>query len=247
MINKLGIYALILLIVGVNPVYAGGVMFSAGGVASGADYSDIIFYDGLETADSDKPVLTPTSDSLTRSTNFKLAGTYSGTYTSSVTNGRRFSNVADAVFDRIEGRVGLWIRTATSITDDRMYFAATYTTGSDEVLLINDGTTGIEIRWRGQGTTQQNYTGAVLTPNTEYYLEFSYDATEVVLYIDGVLTSLTSSGTRTAMSASPANGIIAIGSNGTFAIDTDQYMDQLIISDDKTRDINAVKTVTDFN
>jgi len=234
-----------------SPPISGFTSQSVTNNITGDTYADILTYAAFEnTGTLSKPSgQTATTTTLVFVTSPILAGTYAAEYNSSIYNKIEWSNTADANFDRVDGRVGIWITTPATIADDETYFTAYYD-DSNWVALRNYLTTGLEIRWVAQGNVYSVYAASIISASTAYYIEFSYGATadDFALYLNGVAQSATKtvvSGSLSGMASTPTDGHIAVGPH-TYSC-ADATFDQLIISTDTTRDINAIKTVTDFN
>ena len=218
---------------------------------TGVDYSDILLYWGAENSSTaDKPAgLTATKSTLTYQTSPKLAGSYSAKYTSSANDRVQWTNTSDAIFNRSSGRVGGWVSTGATFVDDNVYFEAHYD-ASNYVRFRNSGTSGgIEVLWAGAGVTHQAYTSSLaLSAASEHYIEFSYGAEGIEIYIDGAKQTITKSGTYTAMSASPANGTVSIGASSQIgSAPAGASYDQLFISNDSARDLYAIREVTNVD
>jgi hypothetical protein len=217
-------------------------------------YSDILFHSNFEnTWVANKPTgLTATTHTLsfvTTPAGSILAGTYAGAYNSSTYDALIFPVTADDIFNRVQGRSGAFLTTEATPIDDAVRFEVFYD-ANNYVRFRHYLTTGYEILWRGQGVNYQAYVGGILTPGTADFVSFSYgpNTTDFVIYVNGVAQTMTRTGTLTAMSASPANGTMSIGASASIGgCLAGSVIDQWINSNDKTRDLNAVKTVTNFN
>jgi hypothetical protein len=215
---------------------------------TGVDYSDILLYWGAENSSTaDKPAgLTATTSTLTYQTSPKLAGSYSAKYTSSAYDRVQWTNTSDAIFDRDGGRVGLWITTGSTITDDATYFEAAYD-ATNYVRLRNRGNSGLEVLWKGDGVTYQAYFTAGISPSTSYYVEFSYGVTGVRIMINGVSQSLSEIGQYTAMTGATENGTVSVGAAVSLPSSPEGgSYDQIIISNDPDRDIYAIRAETNM-
>lgn len=231
-------------------VFAFNPLFVCSGAveSGGADYSDIVAHWNFENSLTlDKGGVTGTAqNSPSFTTDYSLTGSYSGT-ASGLWNNWYFSITDNDICPRTSGRIGIWIRTPSTLVDDDGYYEV-YWSDDDRIRLRNYHTTGLEVLYRGQATTYQYYKESIIATDTAYYIEVAWDESTdtVAVYIDGVEeTGFTTAGTFTDTNTDNSGvlyvgGLYIQGMGGA-------YIDQLIISTDKTRDLYSIRNVTDFN
>jgi len=208
-----------------------------------ASYSDILFYhnaDSWATAPTKGAGTVAFTEwaSQNTSTTTKLAGT--GSFdTNDDGYGKMIIPVASN-FSTANARIGFWVHLKEASEATHRIVALTNSTGVNEtsgslfIYILSGG--GIRASING---TQFNATTTAAN-GTAYYVELSiHNNTDVDLLVNGV---------------SEASGTCANtthnGTHLTFFSDTtmlNAYYDQIVFSNDYTRNIYAIRTVTDFN
>jgi len=229
------------------PAWGGHMIMRNRITSSGDDYSDITFWCGFEGTWS-SPTYTMGDDDYSAgdttgtansdavvNTDAALVGTY-GLDSPSGYDKITFDVSSNDIVSGTSGRVGCKIRINTweavvyfimakDATNNRNFFVETY--GTDELLFAWDGS--------GVATT----TDANLSTGTIYFIEISYDTTadEYELFVDGV-SKATGSLARDAFSPEYFYTGNNSGTNG------DIHVDNYMVSNDKDRDLNALKNLT---
>ncbi|MCK4240829.1 MAG: hypothetical protein KAX30_04340 [Candidatus Atribacteria bacterium] len=221
---------------------------TSGKKAAGASYNDITLWLGFEGTWS-SPTYTIGADDYS-------AGDTTGTITSVAvvnsdagligTNGldcptsydrMQFSVSSDNIISGTAGRIGLKIR-FTAWAQDGSVFNVVETAGNDHFDLLTYGADGVgtrelRFRWEDDNSTTNliTTTTADLVLGTIYFIEIKYDTTanSFELWIDGV-----SKGTDTTDKGPIQPVTLEIGE--IFGGALDQHIDNLMISDDITRD-----------
>jgi hypothetical protein len=222
--------------------------------AAPPDYSDITFWLGWEncsptctsytlgsddyTAGEDSTATRNSSPLLTAGS--ALVGSV-GSYHPGSGDNWLFTDSTDGAWPTGSFRVGFKLY-VNSGTDNAVLIKKRY--DGDELFYIrceDAGCDDLRVSYGNGAAYTYIQTNANIIPNaTEVFVEVSYDVTvdEMELFVDGV-----SKGTSTAANtAFTSGGNIQIGETDSVAINC--HLDNIIVSNDYTRDLNALKDLT---
>jgi len=227
---------ILLLLLMVTPVYAGNqnamsviARKKAGGGAT--DYSDILFY---FNCDSDTTGTSPQkgSGTITIDANILLNTTDKIVGTGCLDqNNDGYDNwlwTATSNVDFASGRIGFYFNPQELNTGNCIH-----SVGDDLIFRYTGGNQALTFL----GTTTNITTG--MSIGNWYFLEFKTVGTTCTMYVDGV-----SKGSATG-TGSVNDTVMYMGATDGNA--WDQLWDQVITTNDPDRDLNAVKSVTDFS
>lgn len=209
-------------------------------VSAGVDYSDIIFYHdadslnagGTNEANKAGGDATVTFDAnLLLDTSNKVVGTGCWDQNNYSYAGIKFDTSGN--IDFTDGRLGFYFR---PIEDASGNIVRTKD-GSDFRVYYYD-TNEIAVVWgNGNSAERMNFTR---TLSVWYFLEFKFDGNNLSFYLDGNFVE-----TETQTSPTLDDPTVEFFSHDSPAWDSN--IDQVIISNDKDRDLYAVRAVTDFS
>lgn len=203
-------------------------------VSSGADYSDILFYSncdsntsgqtpqkGSGTIEIDAGILLNTSD--------EVAGT--GCLDQNNDGWDSFYLTASGNFSYLNSRIGFYWNPQEELTNAGVII---YSFGNDFFIMVDTVHQNIQGSFRG---TSENNIGS-FSVGTWYFIELKFSGSSMEVFVDGLsVSTITGSGTFN-------DTVIRFGAIDGNAFD--QLWDQIIISNNNTRDLNAVKAVTNF-
>lgn len=224
---------------------------SSGAISNDAeDYSDITFWLNFENAQSDPDTgdytmgasecsvgdTTGTTASLGQmSTAAAIIGSY-GYETVSSNDYITFSVSSNDIVSGTAGRIGFWYYWKSGAFVDTHHLLKVYQ-DADNYMFLRTETTGegeLQFRWRSGGSNEIDVTTSTanLVEETAYFFEISWDTVNdnTYVYINGVAVVTDESTNITAIS--PSSLIITDDDGTGFNV----YVDNLMISDDPTRD-----------
>ena len=209
-------------------------------------YSDITFYHNCDAlGDATKSVGSATvsyGGSILLETTSPIVGTGSWDNNNAVSN-RIHIAVADNINTGGDFRIGMYIvfkEHQQTETHNLVNGSSTY-----YPMLNPEWGSSNYHRMYLYGTTAHSAKTAP-TLDTAYFWEYAYDSTAntAYVYVDGVLYQQLSGGANAWSDDTFVTFRLGAESSGSI---TDQWYDQIIISNDKDRDIYAIRNVTDFN
>jgi hypothetical protein len=215
-------------------VMGGPMAVTSGG---GSSYSDITYYHNMDAkGDAAKSAGSATvtwgANSAIDTTD-KAVGT--GASYDETTNEVGWSIVATTnIADWTSCRIGMYLIRKASWDYGEMVIL--YSGGGDKFRVRDYGGSSIELRYRG---TSSSGIDIGISTGTPIFVEFKLDGTTCTVYADGV-----SKGSVTGTDAASTDTDLLMKGHATYG--KIRY-DQLIISNDKNRDLNAIKNVTDFS
>lgn len=219
-------------------VYSGGVT---------DDYTDIVFWWRCEGttlgADdySDGDTTAESHGAVAINTDAVKIGTYgvdvpgdNDYYTFVVSNG-------DILPVGGAGRLSCWFYYNTWVDSSYLFYYTSSAATTDRLRIEMVSSNEILMRWVYDGTaTTFSTTDANLSSGTWYYLEFEWDPSNnyMAIYVDGDLKA----SNTTAITALPNSGYWRIGNYNSTA--SDYYLDNITVSDDKDRNLYALRNLT---
>lgn len=228
------------------------IIVGQGGLGTSAadDYSDITFWWRCEGTTLDHPG----NDYSAGDTTTVLAG-IAAINTAAVKNGTNgldcptsasyapFAISSNDIIVAAEGRIGFWLRVTTWV--DGAYITEWRDgSGDDRVHPQLNGTDELKFYWKDGGTERTSLisTDANLSTGTWYFVEFAWKTSTDYreIFVGGV-----SKGSSSAtINASPDNIYFRLGNTGSTL--SDLHEDHLIISNDSTRDLYALKDTDNY-
>ena len=212
------------------------------------DYSDITFWWRCETETLTTGDYTAGEDSTaapnggaTIDSGTKIVGSNSCDFPTG-SDYYAFTDSTDGAFPTGSGRIGFYLY-ATTRLDNGSWFRKLYD-GSNYFYARFKDTDDADLNYTAGGTAVSlNSATNWLSAATWYFVEVAWDdATDFLqLYVNGVSVGTQAGSTLTAFTS---GGGFRIGEvNG---IETDIHIDNIIISNDYTRDLNALKDLTAY-
>lgn len=208
--------------------------------AGGADYSDIIFYDNCDSATNghspQKGTGTVTNTGgILLNTSDQAAGTGCWDQNNDGSDNMNFPVASN--FDYTNSRIGFYWNPQEALTNAGFIIFTSPSLVSNGFKIQSDtGNERFTIEYAGNGT---NNLGSAVSIGAWYFIELKFSDTTMELFIDGV-----SIDTRTRSNAF-TDTAIHFGTYSGNALDS--LWDQVIISNDNTRDLYAIRDVTDFS
>lgn len=207
-------------------------------------YSDITFYHNADSwattpAKGSGSILYSGFSSQITETSTKLAGT--GSFDTNDDGYGMMTIPISGNIDLTNFRAGFWIHANENSAATHRIVGATNSTGVDETsgAMLVYVLSGGGVRLIVNGATVNSTT--TISSGNDYFIEFAVrNTTEVKLFINGTQEGATGTATTTSH-------------NGThltlFSKDVmfDSFWDQIIFSNDPTRNIYAIRTITNFN
>lgn len=211
----------------------------------GASYPDIIFY---WDCDSDTAVTTG-DNSAVRSGGavIDVALKKIGTGSLDCPNAQDYASFdwSAAVLPLDSGRIGFYVYFNTRVTNTQLFYAVADANNGIYGKLSSAVTDELAYSYESNNTgSVYASTAANLADTTWYFIEFAWDrATDYRrMFIDGNPHDSSAADLGTGWTANPAT--VVFGNNSANL--PDFHMDQIIISNDYTRDLNALKDLTSF-
>lgn len=214
-----------------------------------AGYSDVIFYWACDSTTADKSAGDTSAAQQvdaaidTTSGNYQV-GTGACDFPTSYSR-YDFTLNQDDLIDVDAGRIGMWVRVDSGGNDSIFY--VTY--GAGNVLAVQTfGTNRLYLHYVA-GSTGPNGVGTgdnAFSYGTWFFLEFSWNkggaGNDFELFVNG--TSVATNDDATGTWSKSTSGTLSAGSYHGNGMDV--HIDQVIISNDPTRDLYALRETTSF-
>ena len=223
------LFILLLLVTPIHAIITASAVnpgvFTASEVGEGDDYADITFYHDAEALDNanygaDSVVVSYNSGILITSGDGIVGESWDN-------NNDGFDKISvTQTIDYAGGRIGFY-------WEPQEVAAGRIAWGNNDdwyIEYVSASTT----RFRYQGTTNDKTT--TFSIGVQYFIELKFTGSNMEIFIDGVSKG-TVAGTGT------ADDTLRLFSNDGNAWDA--YIDQVFMSNDETRDLNAIRTCTD--
>lgn len=244
--KRLIVLLLILLIPGLAFAGLPYVLGIAGTSAAGDDYSDIVFFWRCETT-----TLT-TGDYSAGDTTAAASSAIELTEAASMVGVYGISNPTSAdyyIFDVASndtvpatGRIGMWIKFPELPVDGAMLFNA-YIDDDDRFNLTMTSTGDLNFYWRDEGSSRTTCASTTdpISSDTAHFIEIAWDTDYREIFVDGVSVAecTTTKSNHSALSSS-----LRIGNNTNITPSAAYYIDNVMISNDKTRNLYLLRNET---
>jgi len=233
------LYVTVALLCMCNSVSAGvrfsGCSLGGGYVVNGPDYSDIIFYHDCDDKDdankaNGSATVTWGAGTSVDTTN-QIVGSGCIDTNNSTTAATSIASSGNIDLTTFVGRVGFYAK-SVSTSETGMIFDCGFSMSYPRELT----STNFAMRHRTTSTTNIAHDINISEWN---FFEVKMDGTTGTLYVNGV-----SKGTSTGSASISENITLFRNDSGTVI---DCLFDQLIISNDKDRDLYAIRNITDFS
>ena len=236
-------YLLTALLLLLCAVAAQAGVFVGFGQSSGDDYSDVVFFWTAESttfgeddysAGDNTP--TATGSGLAINSTAGIIGT-NGIFTS--TSGSRYYSLSVSSNDILpsSGRMGFWLNNPNTTKVTPVYFQIDSSNKGQLDIENND----VSVYWRYQNSTEGTCaSNSDVISTGEHFIEFAWSNGYREVFVDGA-SVLNCSTTTTEQSFTE----IRFGDYDASADTSAEYMDNIIISDDKTRNLYALRNLTE--
>jgi len=229
----------------VNSVALPDKVCGVAGLAGGSAYSDILFYWGAESTTAEKSGGDSTA-TLVSGANIDTAIKIVGLSSLGLPNTYDYAtfDYSSGVINVDIGRIGFYFYVTT--WGDNGYIFQAYADADNAITIYTFSGDQIRFLYESNGAaTNTILETALLSPETWYFIEYAYDRANdsTAVYVNGAAAGTSSNDMGTGWTAYPT--VIKWGNDGGAVLVYN--IDQMIISNDNTRDLNAIKDVTDFD
>lgn len=229
---------------GAGSVYTGNTAPTGGGGGGGGALDDVLFYWGMDSAALNQSPQKGAVNSIT----IDAAG-FTLQSPAQVGDGLKDNNIGNKAvristtsnLDFSKGRMGFYFHFNEIASGTPMW--ATLNTAPYFIFRWNTGT---QFQWRYKDKTT---TYSSFVSGSTYFIELAWDSAETTLgapcriYVNGVNVSSCSGGST---GSDPSVGSGTFKLSGFDGNTTDGWYDQLLISNDPTRDLYAIRDQTSF-
>lgn len=229
-----------------------GPMVAGGGAVAVAGYPDVIFYWSCDSTTANKSA-GDTSASAQAGATISTSRYQQGTGSVAVDGAYRrfeFTLNNDDLADMETGRIGMWVYVDSTITGGSN-FIRLYYDSNNYVRLYMFSTNRIYFDYMAGGSGPQ-YVGTSNNAfaNDEWvFVEFAWNkggaGNDFQIFVNG--SSVSSDDTVSGTWSKGASGVLSIGDDDGNASAANNYnIDNIIISNDPTRDLYAIRNTTSF-
>jgi hypothetical protein len=199
-------------------------------------FTDILFFYRFENTDTeDYP-----GNGMTRNDGAVFSGTSQvGSYSLSCPNANDYTNgtvTSEDIFPATKGRLGMWYRWSTAWAEWKVLFRACDAGCANEIVVDHNNSSG-SIQFNYDGSTVNTNGTAIPTVDTWYFVEVAWDtdlgdgSDYMEIFVNGV-----SKGSSSAKTLTPPSVIDLNFGNDNAAASSATFVDNAMVSNDKTRD-----------
>jgi hypothetical protein len=238
------LFTILVLLFLVSPCHAFMQMVGSG-VASATGDASIIFYWGAESTAAEKSG-GDTTVTLTSGANIDTTIKEIGTGSLGIPTEYDYASFdwTAGVLDLDKGRIGFYFTLTTFVANADIF--KIYANSSNYLRAEIYATNRLRVLYASNGANTNICLPAndVLADGNTYFIEYAWDRANdtATLYINGSAVANNTNDMGTGWTANPAT--VVFGNNTT--ADTVYNLDQILISDDNTKDLYALRNTTSF-